>query len=120
MSKEFEWPFEISGFGGSYEQACRDMAKAGALWLREHPDELAKWRKASHEYRDRTGKTYTPPHIYPPSYKEFENAIVAVCDDCTGAMFGASQGHAIAIFERGWDEYVKCVLDARNKEGGES
>ena len=44
MSKEFEWPFEISGFGGGYEQACRDMTKAGVLWLRKHPEELAKWR----------------------------------------------------------------------------
>ena len=48
MSKEFEWPCEISGFGGDYEQACRDMTKAGVLWLREHPEELEKWRQASH------------------------------------------------------------------------
>jgi hypothetical protein len=115
MSKEFEWPFEISGFGGDYEQACRDMTKAGVLWLREHPEELEKWRKASHEYRERTGKDYTPTHVYPPSYKEFEGAIVKACDDCTGAMFGASQGHAIAIFTHGWDEYVKHVMDKRQE-----
>lgn len=114
-TEEFDWPFEISGFGGGYEQACRDMTKAGVIWLREHPEELAKWRQASREYRERTGNNHTPPHVYPPSYREFESVIVKACDDCTGAMYGASQGHAIAIFERGWDEYVKHVMDKRHE-----
>lgn len=118
MSKEFEWPFEISGFGGDYEQACRDMTKAGVLWLREHPEELEKWRKASHEYRELTGKDYTPTHVYPPSYKEFESTIVKACDDCTGAMFGASENHAISIFELGWNEYVNQVVAYRKSEVG--
>lgn len=30
-------------------------------------------------------------------------------------MFGASQGHAIAIFTHGWDKYVKYVMDKRQE-----
>lgn len=117
IHKEFDWPFEISGFGGGYEQACRDMAKAGALWLREHPDSLARWRGNKKEYEDKSGERYCPDSVYGPDYKDFEAAILKACDDCTGAMFGASRGHAIAIFEKGWDAYVKEVLAARAKRG---
>lgn len=115
-TKEFVWPFEISGFGGEYENACRKMTKAGVLWLRKHPQELEKWRKASREYRERTGKEYTPPNAWPASYDDFEAAMLKPCNDCTGAMFGASKSHAIAIFEKGWEVYCNEVLEARSKE----
>lgn len=108
QTKEFDWPFEISGFGGAYEQACRDMAKAGVLWLRAHPKELERWRNLRKEY----------PEIIerPTTYSEFEKAIVAACPDCTGAMFGAAKSHAIAIYELGWDKYVARVMSARDKK----
>ena len=114
-TNEFDWPFEICGFGGGYEQACRDMAKAGAIWLREHPEELQKWRAAAKSYKEYTGRKFVPDSAYPETYKEFEAALLKPCDDCTGAMFGASKGHAITIFEMGWDKYVEYVLEARGK-----
>lgn len=119
-TKEFEWPFEISGFGGGYEQACRDMAKAGALWLREHPEELAKWRKGRDEFKkDNPGRPF-PPNLQMASEKDFEAAILKACNDCTGAMFAYSKGHAIGIFERDWDAYVEDVMKARAKKGDEA
>lgn len=115
MSK-FNWPFEISGFGGGYEQACRDMAEAGAEWLSKHPGVVKEWDEAKTEYMKRTGRDYYPHGERPKSYKEFEEAVLAVCNDCTGAMFGAAKAHAISIAERGWDGHCKFVLEARNKE----
>ena len=117
LYNEFEWPFEISGFGGGYEAACRNMTKAGVEWLRAHPEELAKWRKVRDEFHKEFGKNkHFPPHRQLPTEKEFEDAIVKVCNDCTGAMFGASKSHAIAIFDMGWNAYVDKVLSARAKK----
>lgn len=115
MGKEFDWPFEISGFGGGYEQACRDMAKAGALWLREHPGELTKWRQKAEGYKRDTGARFVPESVYGESHKSYEAAILKACSDCTGAMFGAASAHARAIFELGWDAYVEKVMSERAK-----
>lgn len=118
MSKEFDWPFEISGIGGAYEQKCRNMTKAGVIWLREHPEELAKWRKERHEYRNRTGRYYKPTCEYGQSHKAFESAIVKAYKGCTGEMIDASINHAISIFELGWNEYVNQVVANRKSEVG--
>lgn len=115
MSK-YNWPFEISGFGGGYEQACRDMAEAGAEWLANHPGIVQEWESAQDEYMKRTGENYYPHSERPESYKEFERAVLAACDDSTGAMFGAAKQHAISIAERGWNGHCKFVLDARREE----
>ena len=119
-TNEFDWPFEISGFGGGCEQACRDMAKAAVIWLREHPGELEKWRKARDEFHKEFGENRLfPQSMMSTSEKDFQNAIVKVCDDCTGAMFGAAKSHAIAIFELGWDNYCAKVIGARTARGEE-
>ncbi len=115
-SNEFEWPFEISGLGGLYEAMCRKMAKAGVLWLREHPGELAKWQEAQRRWEEETGSEYMPTSAQPRSHLEFRAAIIAASGgDCTGAMFGASAAHAVEIFRRGWDGYVAHVTAAREK-----
>lgn len=118
MSAEFDWPFEISGFGGGYEARCRKMAKAGVLWLREHPGELARWRDFQRRWEKETGHEYVPRSAQPRSHVEFMDAVAAASGgDCTGAMLGASSAHAVAIFERGWDGYVAHVTAAREKAG---
>ena len=110
LYNEFEWPFEISGFGGDYEEACRNMTKAGAEWLRANPEALGKWRADRDEFKKRNpGK----PVPVTDSEREFDDAIANACPDCTGAMFGAAKAHAIAIFDMGWDAYVKKVMTAR-------
>ena len=71
---------------------------------------------AQDEYMKRTGRDYYPHGDRPKSYKEFEAAVLAVCDDCTGAMLGAAMSHAISIAKRGWEGHCKFVLDARKGE----
>lgn len=109
--EEFDWPFEISGFGGGYEDACRRMTIAAVGWLREHPDDARDWRAAEVKYKkDNPDSRCFPSKIYPKSKDEFEKAVVAVCEDCTGAMFGAAVSHAKAIVSMGWDKYVDNVM----------
>jgi len=112
---EFKWPFEISGFGGGYEAACRRMAKAGVMWLRSHEGEREKWKKEREEFERETGKKWTP-RMTNSSQLDFENAILSVCEDCTGAMFGCARFHALLIFDKGWDGYVRFVKRERSKE----
>lgn len=114
--EEFDWPFEISGFGGGYEDACRSMTIAAVDWLRKHPDDVKEWHAAEAKYKkDNPDSRYFPPEIYPKSKDEFEKAVVAVCEDSTGAMFGAAVGHATAIMSMGWDKYVDHVITFRRK-----
>lgn len=79
---KYPWPDiagEISGFGGGYEAACRNMLYAGLRLLDENPD--------------------APDD-------ELEEAILAVEPECSGAMFGAARGAARFIAREGWGEYV--------------
>ena len=111
---EFDWPFEISGFGGGYEDACRRMTIVGVNWLRNHPEEVKLWNAAEAKWKkDNPDKKYMPNSAYPDSRREFEQEIVSACEDCTGAMFGAAVGHAKAIVSMGWDKYVDNVLEHR-------
>lgn len=111
-SPEFEWPFEISGMGGSYEAACRKMARKAVEWLRKHPSALAKWRKTQDELEKR-GERFYDLDALEPSHKKFTDAVAAVEPDCTGAMHGAACGHGIKIFEDGWKGYVRQVMEYR-------
>ena len=115
--EEFDWPFEISGFGGDYEDACRRMTVAAVEWLRKHPDDVKSWHAAEVKYKkDNPNSRCFPPKIYPNSKDEFENAVVAVCEDCTGTMFGAAISHAKAIVAKGWDKYVDSVIKYRKQK----
>jgi hypothetical protein len=89
---------EISGFGGGYEQTCRNMVIAGLEWLDAHPDAE-------------------------PQFKGFKNIYGVICDenddakalskvvvdaaegDCTGAMHQASIGHILFAHKHGWQRY---------------
>ena len=102
-AKEYEFTKdmdEISGFGGSYEDACRNMVIAGVEWLDENPD-------ADPQYRGYKG-------IYGVIKEENEAAkamtkvmIAASGDDCTGAMHQATVSHVLFIKSHSWEEYVK-------------
>lgn len=113
---EYDWPFEISGMGGHYEGVCRCMARTAAEWLKAHPDEPAKWDKAERDYRA-GGHNFVPDSVYGQSYQEFDKAVTDACPDCTGAMFNAAVWHGRAIFDMGWDAYVKYVMDKRAEKG---
>lgn len=108
MTEKYEYTKdmrELSGFGGSYEETCRRMAVAGAIWLDMHPGELARWRERYDHQDD-------------PQYRAFKDAIAAVAPGCTGAMHGAAVSHACNIHFMGWDAYAAemCRL-ARLEQG---
>ena len=90
---------EISGFGGSYEDACRKMVIAGMEYLDNNPDAKI------------TFKTYK--NIYGVTFDESEDCekmqkimIDATGGDCTGAMMQACLQHIKYAQINGWDKYI--------------
>lgn len=85
---------EISGFGGGYEAACRDMVYAGLAWLVAHSDaDLSTWKT--------------------DDAKALERAVLAVCPDCSGAMHGATTNACAFIAKQGWGNYVEAMKKSR-------
>ena len=91
---------EISGFGGSYEDACRKMVVAGLEWFDNHPLAEPKF----HGYKGIYGIISEDNDIA----KELSKVMVdASGGDCTGAMHQATVSHVLWIKEHSWEEYVK-------------
>jgi len=78
---------EISGFGGGYEEACRDMLYAGLAWLKAHPTADVKKHDS-------------------PDAEAMGKFMLAACPDCSGAMYGATTNAVGFIAALGWEEYV--------------
>lgn len=99
-----KWTFtsgmgEISGFGGGYEQTCRNMLAAALDWFEAHPDADPQF----HGYKGIYG-VITEDNA---DAKALTKAIIDAADnDATGAMHHAVVTHALKIRERGWDWYV--------------
>lgn len=95
----FPWTeamYEISGFGGAYEAACRDMVYAGLAWLAERPTaDLTSWET--------------------PDAKALEKAVLAACPDCSGAMHGAAMSACAFVHKQGWDTYVAKMTERAAK-----
>lgn len=92
---------EISGFGGSYEQACRDMLVAALRWLDAHPEADPKFSGYEGVYGVITEDN--------DDAKALSTAATAVCDDCTGAMHHAVISAALWIRKNGWAVYVAAM-----------
>ncbi len=102
MKQQYPWEEgmgEISGFGGGYEQACRDMVYSGLAWL-ETKSEL-----------DLKATTY--PGITgifdaeSSDAKALEEAVMSACEDCSGAMHHATMNACFFIAKNGWSRYVE-------------
>jgi len=99
---------EISGFGGGYEQACRDMVLAGLKWLEENPDADPKFQG----YKNVFGLILDDND----DAKALTKVMLAACKEgATGAMHHASVSHVMFISKNGWEEYCKKM---REREGG--
>ena|ERR1035437_10882903 len=96
FSKEMN---EISGFGGGYEKACRNMVVAGLEWLDEHPNADISYK----EYKNIYGLTAEETD----DCKEMEKAMLTVNDGCSGAQMQACKGHITYIKKNGWDKYIE-------------
>jgi len=97
---------EISGFGGGYEDMCRQMVVAGCVWLDAHPEADPKFHgfKGIYGIIDEDNE----------DAKELTKAIVAPCNgDCTGAMHQAAVSHVLFIRKNGWDKYVEEMSEKR-------
>lgn len=79
---------EISGFGGGYEQGCRDLLLAGGEWA---------------DRNVAIAKAITSQFEVP---KDMEAAMLAACPDCSGAMFGTCLSHIVWVMNHTWGEYV--------------
>lgn len=91
---------EISGFGGGYEQTCRNMVAAGMEWLDSHPDADPQF----HGFKGVYGVIADDN----PDAKALSDAVVAGSGgDCTGAMHQAAVSHCMFIRKNGWTRYVE-------------
>lgn len=101
MSYDFtESMGEISGFGGGYEQTCRNMLKAGLEWWDAHPAANPSFRAFNGVYGliDETNE----------DAKALSKAVIdGAGGDCTGAMHQAVISSIFWIRKNGWEKYVK-------------
>lgn len=107
MTAKYEWlpqMGEISGFGGTYEDACRIMVRAGCEWLDAHP-------AADPQFRGYRG-VYGVLSQDNDDAAALSRAMVAAADakypdgGVTGAMHQATVSHVLFIRKNGWDRYV--------------
>lgn len=88
---------DISGFGKNtpYEGACQNMLQAGYEWLVNNKDKLKKLK--GYTYQGLYG-IFEPDS---PAAKELSKAVVAGCNDCTGAMHQVVMVHLFYIAKNG-------------------
>lgn len=101
MKEFFPWEEgmgEISGFGGGYEEACRNMVYSGLAWLETKPN--ADLRAV--EYKNVFG-IITPDSA---DTQELDDAVASGEPGCSGAMHHAAMSHVMYIAHHGWNKYV--------------
>lgn len=102
---KYEWREgmgEISGFGGSYEAACRTMLRAALEWFDEHPEADPRF----HGFQGAYG-LITEDNA---DAKALSDVVVAASGgDCTGAMHQAVITSALWIQKNGWEEYCRAI-----------
>ncbi len=97
---------EISGFGGGYEQTCRDMLRAGLEWLDENPEADPQF----HGYNGIYGIISEDNE----DAKLLTEAVVAPTNgDCTGAMHQAVTGSVLWIKAHTWEECVAKMSEPK-------
>ena len=97
---------EISGFGGGYEQVCRDMLVAGLTWLDSNPDADPKFHGYEGVYGILTEDN--------DDAKALSKAVVGGSGgDCTRAMHQAVVSSCLWIRKNGWDAYCAQMRAAK-------
>lgn len=99
---------EISGFGGGYEQACRNMVIAGMEWYDRNPQALVDYK----EYKNVYGVIFDESE----DCKNLEKAMLAVNNGCSGAQLQASLGHCINAKKMGWEAYQEYMRKLKREE----
>lgn len=97
---------EISGFGGSYEEACRSMVVAGAEWLDENPEADIEWS----EFEGVMGVAIPENGDAEDLQRVMSEAAEEVGDEPpSGAMMHAATRHVAHVSVHGWDSYVETM-----------
>lgn len=99
---------EISGFGGSYELACRGMLKAGLYWLDNNPEADPQFRGYKNVYGIIDEENNDA--------KTLSDAIMEPVADCSGAMHQAVISRLMWIKKHSWDDYVKETTEHQAEE----
>lgn len=92
---------EISGFGGGYEEMCRNMVIAGMKHLDENHGSNPTMDQYTHIFGITTNEN--------EDMKKLQSAMNEVADGCTGAMMQASTGHVLFAYKNGWDKYQSAM-----------
>ena len=101
---------EISGFGGGYEETCRNMLYGALAYLDEHcttqEEKINAVAKLVDDLRDRNYKN-----------NGIEKAIMKACEnDCTGAMHNAAVSHLMFLTKNGYEKYKNELIEREKKE----
>lgn len=91
---------EISGFGGSYEKACRDMVSVGMTWLEEHKGANPTFKQFENIFGITAGENEDMEAM-----QKVMNE--AVGNGCSGAMLQATTNHVLYAYKNGWDKYIE-------------
>ena len=92
---------EISGFGGGYEAACRDMLYSGLAWLESRPG--ADLKASTY------AGIYGVLNAQSPDAKALETVVLDACPRCSGAMHQAVMSACIYIAKNGWVKYTQAM-----------
>lgn len=114
MTAVHEQTFDISGFGGGYEDTCQRMLWRGVAYLAEVKPDPAMWSGAK-EYQNVYGLLITEG----AELQALEKAIILPDDDATGAMHQAVMGHLRFIHLNGVDAWREHMRPHRTEPGGE-
>ena len=99
--------WDVSGFGGSYEDACQKMIWNGVRFVQEN--------RALEINIKEIKNVYGICLIEGKDGKAFDKAIMEDVDDATGAMHQCAVGHIRYIYKKGYDEWYKVLGEARRK-----
>lgn len=104
--------FELSGFGGGYEDMCQRMLWRGVGYLSEVRPPVEMWDSAT-EFRDIYGVMVTDG----AALKAIEAAIIKPGEDCTGAMHQCVMGHLRFIHKNGIERWREELAPVRLEPG---
>jgi hypothetical protein len=106
---------EISGFGGSYEEACQNMVRGGIRYAQENDVDFETLASQLKSCRAIFGVV----DFDGEEARGFEDAIVEASGDpegVTGAMVHAATSHSMFILANGWDAYVEKKIEKTQAE----
>lgn len=102
---------EVSGFGGSYERACRAAVCVGADWLANHLHAHPEFGAVPNTF-GRVQPLNIDAHgllnaLDEADFVRDDGVHVPLSDQMTGAMTHAAIHHLLFIRKRGWRRYVE-------------